>query len=556
MGNGFDEDYISGLTDRVFLIKSQLEAGKLHIASHLIDGFKESLEKIRLRPDGKVDPTTVDGRIRAMGAAVNHFFERDEIKKKFNITDFQEAYFRMLFGNFQHFYDDFIKNNIEPYQMAHFISEQSDFVEHLDQIFPELLSDITEFWETSYEIGEIHLQDGEQLKANFAGDLFPAYTENAVSSTGLYIDTMILPCPILRVGRLHGITNKKHFCFLLIKHLLTCMTYRDLALEDIHPAIVLVLPDKRDFNSEDNDGLREQATPFILSHAQYLYDRKFESNDELFEFSSSLTDIDKVFKELKRPERLIFDAGWGTGGRAQLERHLTDPERLKSPVIKSNPGIEVMFTCTGRMPQALSARINAQNFRSTPYINAETSWIYYTWLMEYESLNFKIEDEKLKELHMVNALSKGMQGGFSWLGDIPMKNILKIRRNGLMPEVRSILSSGISEVINSSPYDYKSSSQRVIDNVDKAFIQHQRFLEKVRREKLRILGVEVAPFIVNGVFGIASVLINKPELLVASYLLGNLGLPSLKDIRTSFKNREEKLANYKKTATGLMFSKR
>lgn len=218
MDNGFDEDYISSLTDRVFLIKSQLEAGKLKIAGHLIDGFKESFNKIRLRPDGKVDPATVDGRIRAMGAAVNHFFERDEIKKKYNIIDFQETYFRILFGNFQQFYTDLIKHNAEPYQVASVISKDKAFVEHLDQIFPDLMSHIKEFWDAAYEIGEIHLQDGDQLKANFAGDLFPSYKENAVSSTGLYIDTMILPCPILRVGRLHGVTNKEHFCFLLLKH--------------------------------------------------------------------------------------------------------------------------------------------------------------------------------------------------------------------------------------------------------------------------------------------------------------------------------------------------
>lgn len=556
MDNGFDEDYISSLTDRVFLIKSQLEAGKLKIADHLIDGFKESFNKIRLRPDGKVDPATVDGRIRAMGAAVNHFFERDEIKKKFNIIDFQETYFRILFGNFQQFYTDLIKHNVEPYQVANVISKDKTFVEHLDQIFPDLMSHIKEFWDAAYEIGEIHLQDGDQLKANFAGDLFPSYKENAVSSTGLYIDTMILPCPILRVGRLHGVTNKEHFCFLLLKHVLTCMTYRDLALEDIQPAIVLVLPDKRDFSNDGNEYLHERSTPFILSHAQYLYDRTFESIDDLYEFSKSLTDIDKVFKELKRPDRLIFDIDWGVGGRAQLERHLADPERLKSPILEGCPGMEVMFTCTGRMPQALAARLNAQEFQSTPYINAETSWIYYTWLMEYESLDFNVDNDSLKELHMVNALSKGMQGGFSWLGDIPLSNILKIRRNGLMPEVRDILSSGISEVINSSPNDYNASSQRVIDNVDRAFIQHQRFIEKIKKEKLRILGMEVAPFIVNGAFGIASALINKPELAVASVALGNLGLPTLKDIKTSFKSRKVKLENYERTATGLMFSKK
>ena len=157
---------------------------------------------------------------------------------------------------------------------------------------------------------------------------------------------------------------------------------------------------------------------------------------------------------------------------------------------------------------------------------------------------------------MVNALSKGMQGGFTWLGDVPMDNILKIRRNGLMPEVRDILSSGVSEIIKSTPFDYNVSSQKVFDNVDKAFIQHQRFLEKARKEKLRILGVEVAPFIVNGVFGIASALVSRPDLAVASFALGTFGIPSLKDIKTSYKDRNEKLEKYKNTATGLMFSKK
>ena len=137
-----------------------------------------------------------------------------------------------------------------------------------------------------------------------------------------------------------------------------------------------------------------------------------------------------------------------------------------------------------------------------------------------------------------------------------MENILKIRRKGLMEEVRGILSSGVSDLVNASPQDYNNSSQRVIDNVDKAFIQHKRFLEKAKAEKLKILGFEVTPFIVNGAFGIASALINKPEWAAASFAFGTVGIPTLKDIRTSFKQRSDKLESYKNTATGLMFSKK
>ncbi|EGT4448363.1 hypothetical protein ACVR2H_002350 [Cronobacter sakazakii] len=556
MNRDNDESYISDLTDRVFLIRSQFEAGKLFIASHLEASFKESFDKIRLRGDGKVDPATVDGRIRAMGVAVQHFFERNEIKRKYSIVDFQEAYFRILFGNFSTFYDDLIKSKAEPYQIANFLSQQDDFVTHVDEIFPDLYEDVKGFWATAYEIGEIHLQEGEQLKANFAGDLFPSYKENAVSSTGLYIDTIILPCPILRVGGLHGTTEKSYFCYLLMKHVLTCMTYRELALEEIQPAIALVLPEKNNFNDESKDELHQRSLPFILAHAHYLYDREFESLEHFHEFSSSLDDFDKLFKELKRPDRLLFDTEWGPAGRSQLEKHMVSQERKNTTVFDGSPGLEVMFSCMGRMPQALAARINAQDLRSTPYINAETSWTYYQWLIEYEALGFKFDEAALKDLHMVNALAKGMSDGFSWLGNIPMKNILEIRRNGLMPEVRNILSSGVSELINTSPINYNATSQKVIDNVDRAFIQHQRFLEKVKKEKLKILGVEVVPFIVNGAFGIASALVNRPELALASVVLGSVGLPTLKDIRSSFKSNQEKMVNYQKTATGLMFSRK
>lgn len=334
------------------------------------------------------------------------------------------------------------------------------------------------------------------------------------------------------------------------------MTYRELALEEIEPAIALVLPEKNNFKEESQEELHQRSLPFILAHAHYLYDREFESMEDLHEFSSCLTDFDKLFKELKRPDRLLFDTEWGPAGRAQLEQHMASKERRLTPVLEDTPGIEVMLSCVGRMPQALAARINAQELRSTPYINADTSWTYYKWLMEYEALGFKFDEAALKNLHMVNALSKGMNDGFSWFGNVPTKNILDIRRNGLMPEVRNILSSGVSELINTSPSNYDATSQRVIDNVDRAFIQHQRFLAKVKRDKLKILGVEVVPFIVNGAFGMASALVNKPELAMASVVLGSIGLPTLKDIRTSFKNNQEKMNNYKKTATGLMFSRK
>ncbi len=49
MDNGYDEDYISGLTDRVFLIKRHLEAGKCISLAILWMDLKESFDKIQVK---------------------------------------------------------------------------------------------------------------------------------------------------------------------------------------------------------------------------------------------------------------------------------------------------------------------------------------------------------------------------------------------------------------------------------------------------------------------------------------------------------------------------
>ncbi|WP_330983827.1 MULTISPECIES: hypothetical protein [Enterobacterales] len=554
MQNDHDEDYVNALTDRVFLIKRELEAGTLKIAAHLANGLAESLRKIKLRPDGKVEPQTVDGRIRAMGVAVRHFAERNQIKDKFSIHGLQEAYFRILFDNFGEYYQLISKKGALPYQVADFLCKKDECVDELDGCFEEFYKEILEFWSTAAEIGIIHLQDGTQLKANFSGDLFPSYSKNSVSIAGLYVDTIILPCPILRVGRLHNHATKSEFCRLFFKHVLTCMTYKDIALEEIEPNIVLILPDERDYTSEKTNDLLRRSEPYTLAHAGYLFDRKFSDKDELQDFCKHLDSIDKVMSELKRPDRLIFDTEWESGPENQLKRLMSDRLRVSLSWFENHPGMEIYATCIGRMPQALSAKDNANQLGSTPFINAQTSWLYYTWLLEYESSNYETSTDQVRDLHMVHALSKGHQEEFSWLGNIPIDKIIQLRRNGLLHEVRETLSFGVGELIGSSPNQYNKTMQKVIDNIDGEFAKHQRFIENARKEKLRIFGLDVTPCIVSGVISIAAAYTGNVALGTIGAGMGMWGFPNIKDIRTKFRERDERLNNYRNSATGIMFS--
>ena len=73
-----------------------MQDGKIHIAAHLADGFRESLSKIRVMPDGLVDPDTVDGRIRAMCNFISYQNDREEWKEEVTLNKIQEAYFERV----------------------------------------------------------------------------------------------------------------------------------------------------------------------------------------------------------------------------------------------------------------------------------------------------------------------------------------------------------------------------------------------------------------------------------------------------------------------------
>lgn len=446
-----------------------------------------------------------------------------------------------------------VNSGEEPWKVASFLSTKDECVKEIDESFKEFHSNIFNFWEVASEIGIIHLQDGDQIKASFSGDLFPSYSQNVVSTAGLYVDTIVLPCPVLRVGRLHGTASKKGFCRLLLKHVLTCMTYREVALEELTPPVALVLPDSRDYSQDDKIFLQDISDPMILKHAGYLYGREFSEKEEFEDFSRSLKDINSVVKALKNPHRVIFDIEWGGNAHSQLSRIMSDSERLTAKLFDNHAGMEVYFNCLGRIPQAMAAKENAQKLGSTPLINAETSWLYYTWLLEYNSYDEVLENQEIKNLHMVHAMSSGMDDGFSWLGNIPVKNIIDLRRKNLLSEVRSILSSGVEEMIISSKEDYLKTTQRVVDNIDGAFIRHQRFLEKARREKLKIYGLDIGPCILNGAIAITAAYTGNVALGTVSAGLGMIGFPSLKDIKSKIKESDERLSTYRNTATGILF---
>jgi hypothetical protein len=548
----YSEDEIQDLTDRVFLLKQKLEEGKIHFAEHLIDGFQTSLEAIRLRSDGRVDPETVDSHIRGATLAVRHFHYRNEAKEAISTGDIQDAYFRILFTQFGWLMDFMLKHGLNPHQASLVIAKDPDFVKQLRGGLTELASVVKEFWENVAEPGAFHLQDGSQLKATFSGDLFPAHWENPVCTAGLYVDTVVLPCPILRIAPVLGLYQDSEVARLLAKHVLTAMTYRDVATAGLDQPIALILPHPDDIQRGENKDLISRATPAALKHGSYLFDREFSEIEHYYEFCESLKSVQDVMAELKRPDRILFNTDWEHGTEAQLTRAMGEGQPTLPGFDPTIAGNHVFSATLGRMPQALAAHETGQYFGGTPFISALTSWHYYTWFLEYQAIGTP-EMRSAKSTHVTRALAAESGTNLSWLGNVPLETVLKIRREGHAEELRHILSAGLDELIALRPDNYYRTADRVVENLSRAFEEHQRKVLEARNKKLKLYGLDMGSLVVTGTIAVTAALTASPALGAASGLLGMAGLPNLREIRSKFKEQAASDRARKNSPTGLLF---
>ena len=549
----YTEEEVQDLTDRVFLLKEQLEAGKVHFANQeLADGFRRSYEAIRLRPDGKVDPTSLDGRIRAMTLAMMAMRQREDAKKSLSLAKIQEEYFAFLFREFGWLYEQMKKAEVTPSAAAEITSRHDDMMQGLMEALPDMVDAVREFWSAVGETAGYHLQDSRQLKAVFAGDIFPAHWENAVSTAGLYVDTIILPCPITRLGTLLKAAPSKELVKLVIKHVLTAMTYRDIALADVDPPIAMIVPNSDDADEEDRKSLILRATPAICAHAKYLFGRTFESVEELQEFCIHLKTVDSVMKELKRPDRLIFDTEWGKDPVEQLSRSLRENSHFPG-MNEANAGLHVFASNIGRMPQAFGAQQAANHFGGSPYINAETSWLHFTWLLEYQGAPSHDDLNIRHSMHVVRALVSEADNNLQWLGNVPPETVLEIRKRGLANELRELLGQGVSNLININRDNYFRTADQVVENLDAAFRKHQQELTEARQKKLKLYGIDVGACAATGAVAVAAALTGNVTLGAISGVLGVAGLPNLRDIKTKFQQSSAEDKARRESPTGLLF---
>ncbi|MDM1354409.1 hypothetical protein [Myroides marinus] len=551
-----EREYEERVKRRVLILKDLIENGKVVFTENMKEGLDESFSKARFDSNGEPDLLTIDARVRSLALAVEHFDHREKMKEAISLYQIQEHYFNRFETNFGHFYQEMVLNKLTPHQVAIDVAYHHDS-NYLNEVVELIVEDLTEFWDLVAESAYYHLQDQHSLtKAVFGGDLFPAHNENIASKCGIYTDTIILPCPIIRSRHLFSRWDEKQRVYYLLKHALNILQYKELALTDLEYPIVVIVPDHELFDEYALEQVQSLGERDALYHAKKVFGREFSSFDEIYDFGSKLDSIEKVLKEIVDPSRVLFDTEFKEPLSLQIENQMKGESAQLTQL--TNPGLIVSTLGLGRM--SISNELLMKSVRvggGIPLMDAPTSWQYFKWKLEYDGER-TLNSQDIKDMHVVQALTNLKSTNLQWIGKIPTKGLIEIRKTGAIDEIRSILSKGVNDIATADYLDYDATTKAVYENLNNAFNEHQKNIKELTDKKWKIAGKDFGSWLVMGTVEMASAYTGTPLYGVSTVVLNQiLDAPKLKDLPKSIrtiKDLDKQKENLSKSPIGLIFN--
>lgn len=538
------------LQRRLGILKQKFDDGKIIIAEHLAEGFKESFGKVRYGSGGEVDLATVDGRVRSMAMMVAVMQDRDDTKAAASLAEIQDAYYQRITAMFQEAHRIMLDHGGNPQSVSWALSRDEDRVAQNYPLIEPFVSELLEFWEVMSEPVRYHLQDLDALKGVFGGDLFPSYERNIASSTGLYLDTIVLTDPFMNCRELFARWPKAEAVRMFLKHGLQLMNYRELVLAELNPSIVVILPFDSSHDGSYRDSLFSAAGVKALRHAEALFGRKFGELEELQEFLTSFEDPAAIVSALADSSRLLFDTEWGGDKLSQIDRAMED----FAPVMGNDFGALLFNQCFGRMSQATDISWKSQSLGGVPLVDAPTSWQYYNWSLEYGAA----KDGKTNvPLHISRGMQRLADTDMQWLGNVPTDALIAIRKEGALEEIREMISKGVEDVVALNPENFFRSADTIYDNLEAAFSNYQSKVSDLKSKKWKFATSDIGSWVVTGSIEIAAAISGLPFVGVASVVASQLtDAPKLKDIPKKMGELRKEGAVLSKSAAGLLFRHR
>ena len=172
-------------------------------------------------------------------------------------------------------------------------------------------------------------------------------------------------------------------------------------------------------------------------------------------------------------------------------------------------------------------------------------------MLEYNAGNS--ETDKLNDLHIARALNSTVKNEMPWMGNIPPDALIEIRSSGALDEIRDLLSGGLKSLIEANPSNFYRTGDKVFDNLDSAFKDHENKIKELTSKRWTFAGKEVGSFVVVGGIEIAAALTGLPMFGALGAMAGMTGvIPNVKDLKDKYKQLKAEESKINNTGVGIL----
>src|ERR1017187_781363 len=539
------------LHDLVMLLKNGVASGEIEIPES--SGVRESLDRVRLNADGKVDPNTVNGSVRAAALAAAGAKATREMRK-IPLRDVQAAYFEILDRFFGKPFSEMKAHGLTPAHIAEHLASQEAIVGAFDAELEEFASGMHEFWEYYARVVELHLRELKCLKSVFGGDVFPSYSANIACSVGLYMDTIVLPDPLMRILSMAKVTAPRECCRLVTKHALSALGYRDLALADVDPPMVVVAADPMFLNPSYLTALEATSKEEVVKHASTKFGCTFPTTEALQSFLSQFLTADKWVAKRVDPTRLLFDSDWSETLPEQFARYTQDTASWFPGTVGASVAETTYRAFFGRMMQTNDLLFRSAGYRGTPLIDAATSWQYLLWKYEYDSDCSGMSQKEMQETVISKAIATEGSTEFGMLSGVSPQSLIELRRKGAMASLREAIRNGLKDIDLSSLDSLPRVADEVIATIDRKFEEHDRELRGIISSRRKFFGQDVSRCVVVGGLSIAAALTQNVSLaILAAAAPFTVGAPSIPDLRKQWQSLQAQSQELQRSPAAILF---
>lgn len=446
------------------------------------------------------------------------------------INKIYENYFEIIDSYFGS-----IKNHLEDGKYSHIdlgmaVADYPMISDLMPDAIDDLGVEIAKFWSENIKSILDSIKKQDSLKCVYSGDITPVVLEDFVKKSLLYIDTVVIPDPILKLTILKKQTtiDKKYYLNMIIRHVFNVWRLKDLILVETEIKPLIILPTNlRIVNEKDRNQLLLNANEKFTNYTNSIFMQKFTNRDDSLIFLKQFKTAPEIFGRIKQ-----FNLLPNTFKKVStFENFLTDFSNTKKYFHLGDKSIGQDF---GEYLLSQFIRVQEHKFfcekiSGEPIYDYDLPYFFFSYEMGGLDMDASI----------TNALQNEK---FNWITKVPLPALKVFREENKLEYMRSLLRRGITDLKSKSDRCLLEISKQLESNFIEAFKRQEEERSSLEKEVVDITKKKIPIQVAGSMVGFTPAIGSYISIPFAFRSIKNL-LAQRKELKQKIKGEESNFIN-------------